>query len=384
MLSSCYWKSIRCLFFFSFVSLSAESSVDNDGRLEGFCLFVFVEGVGGGFVSLFSCLFFFCLFFSFAKPSARAKSIKGGTIGVCVRFRSTLALSHFVCSCLSFACSLNVVIGMVGVGFESFGFFLHAFLDFQNGGRLRLILSTNKTDRTRAALRNASVFVWERERERENVTKKEKRQWTFWWPPTRCVFLFTPWPQMMFFSSNYCVFWSTQPNATVASFPMRKFKWNQTTESGQQENSTQSEVKKYKQTKQMIRSHSKMKKNHNKKVFTFVLDRSDWKVSLLVWRLRLPTLHSHRFVSRSWFLFFTGGSTLVCSIFWRPLGFCVLYSATTAFGKSLAKKKINNKEIKWSRRWCGSIRAVLVGRARCPCRCHGRRRRRRNRYFITR
>ena len=159
VLSSCYWKSIRCLFFFSFVSLSAESSVDNDGRLEGFCLFVFVEGVGGGFVSLFSCLFFFCLFFSFAKPSARAKSIKGGTIGVCVRFRSTLALSHFVCSCLSFACSLNVVIGMVGVGFESFGFFLHAFLDFQNGGRLRLILSTNKTDRTRAALRNASVFV---------------------------------------------------------------------------------------------------------------------------------------------------------------------------------------------------------------------------------
>ena len=122
------------------------------------CLFLW-RGWGGGFVSLFSCLFFFCLFFSFAKPSARAKSIKGGTIGVCVRFRSTLALSHFVCSCLSFACSLNVVIGMVGVGFESFGFFLHAFLDFQNGGRLRLILSTNKTDRTRAALRNASVFV---------------------------------------------------------------------------------------------------------------------------------------------------------------------------------------------------------------------------------
>ena len=38
--------------------------------------------------------------------------------------------------------SLNEVIGVVRIGLKSLGFFLHAFLDFQDGRRLRLILQT--------------------------------------------------------------------------------------------------------------------------------------------------------------------------------------------------------------------------------------------------
>jgi len=38
--------------------------------------------------------------------------------------------------------SLNEVIGIFGIRLKSFGFLLHAFLDFQDGGRLRLILQT--------------------------------------------------------------------------------------------------------------------------------------------------------------------------------------------------------------------------------------------------
>lgn len=84
VLSSCYWKSIRCLFFFSFVSLSAESSVDNDGRLEGFCLFVFVEGVGGG-VRVAVFLFVFLLFVFFFRQTQRAREIDQRRNNRCVR-----------------------------------------------------------------------------------------------------------------------------------------------------------------------------------------------------------------------------------------------------------------------------------------------------------
>lgn len=38
--------------------------------------------------------------------------------------------------------SLNEVIGMVRIGLKSLGFLLHAFLDFHDGRRLRLILQT--------------------------------------------------------------------------------------------------------------------------------------------------------------------------------------------------------------------------------------------------
>lgn len=48
-----------------------------------------------------------------------------------------------VCLCL-WVRSLNEVIRVVGIGFKSLGFLLHAFLDFQDGGRLRLILQGTK------------------------------------------------------------------------------------------------------------------------------------------------------------------------------------------------------------------------------------------------
>lgn len=40
--------------------------------------------------------------------------------------------------------SLNEVIRVVGIGLKSLGFLLHAFLDFQDGRRLRLILQGTK------------------------------------------------------------------------------------------------------------------------------------------------------------------------------------------------------------------------------------------------
>ena len=53
----------------------------------------------------------------------------------------------FVCVCVQERereGSLNEVIGVVGIGLKSLGFLLHAFLDFQDGGRLRLILQGTK------------------------------------------------------------------------------------------------------------------------------------------------------------------------------------------------------------------------------------------------
>lgn len=60
-----------------------------------------------------------------AEPESQSESIDIG--GGCKRVRVR---------------SLNEVIGVVRIGLKSLGFFLHAFLDFQDGRRLRLILQT--------------------------------------------------------------------------------------------------------------------------------------------------------------------------------------------------------------------------------------------------
>ena len=57
--------------------------------------------------------------------------------------------------------SLNEVIGVVGIGLKSLGFLLHAFLDFQDGRRLRLILQTmNKPEWLKQIEMGPSLLVY--------------------------------------------------------------------------------------------------------------------------------------------------------------------------------------------------------------------------------
>lgn len=90
----------------------------------------------------FKVLFCRCLSKQSTKRAITCVFTKCSSVCVCV--------CMYVCVCVrkllkgeeGKVSSLNEVIGMVGIGFKSLGFLLHAFLDFQDGRRLRLILQT--------------------------------------------------------------------------------------------------------------------------------------------------------------------------------------------------------------------------------------------------
>lgn len=69
--------------------------------------------------------------------------------------------------------SLNEVIGMVGIGLKSLGFLLHAFLDFQDGRRLRLILQTmNKPEWLKQIEMGPSLLLFHSFKEKSNKILK--------------------------------------------------------------------------------------------------------------------------------------------------------------------------------------------------------------------